>query len=490
MVDPKPKEGGGWLTRRSTLLIAGGVLTLLSDMPGSAGAFAWIMPVPFLVYLTLYRGAKNTAWLFLALVVGSILTLAKTLSPPIVFSVAFSILSGTVTAVRYLVVYVLWATVRRRSAVWVSVLAFPAIVVTMEFLQAYLTPLGVWGDLVNTQLYNLPLLQSASLFGGFAISALMAWAAVLVWAMVTDGGIRTHVRGATAFLVVFAAVMVFGDLRLGTVSAGRQVRTAAITSTYRFTGAFPAPDDPVVARTTDTLLARTRAAAGAGAELVVWGEGSTLVSQDGESAFLDRVSSLARDERIDIVPAYAALPGDGTGPAHPFRNTLTWVTADGAVAETYLKHHPIPGEGSVPGTDPLGTVSFGGARVAGAICYDYDFPAVSMGHAHLGADLVVLPGLDWRGMLRRHTLMARIRAIEGGFSILRPANGATSMAFDQYGRIRASMTDFGNNNKTMMASVPLHRVPTLYSRIGNAFAYAAILAVLFCFGTVFTRRSR
>jgi len=64
------------------------------------------------------------------------------------------------------------------------------------------------------------------------------------------------------------------------------------------------------------------------------------------------------------------------------------------------------------------------------------------------------------------------------------------MAFDQYGRIRASMTDFGNNNKTMMASVPLHRVPTLYSRIGNAFAYAAILAVLFCFGTVFTRRSR
>ena len=105
----------------------------------------------------------------------------------------------------------------------------------------------------------------------------------------------------------------------------------------------------------------------AGAELVVWGEGSTLVSQDGESAFLDRVSSLARDERIDIVPAYAALPGDGTGPAHPFRNTLTWVTADGAVAETYLKHHPIPGEGSVPGTDPLGTVSFGGARVAGAI---------------------------------------------------------------------------------------------------------------------------
>jgi apolipoprotein N-acyltransferase len=106
---------------------------------------------------------------------------------------------------------------------------------------------------------------------------------------------------------------------------------------------------------------------------------------------------------------------------------------------------------------------------------------MALTQARLGAEMIVLPGLDWRGMLRRHTLMSRIRAIEGGFSLLRPANGATSMGFDNYGQIRAAMPDFGNNDKILLASLPVERINTLYTRIGNTLAYIAVLALLFSF---------
>ncbi len=117
--------------------------------------------------------------------------------------------------------------------------------------------------------------------------------------------------------------------------------------------------------------------------------------------------------------------------------------------------------------------------MAGAICYDYDFPQMALTHSILGADLVVVPGMDWRGLPIRHTLMARIRAIEGGFSLLRSANEATSMGFNNYGQIRAAMSDFGNNDKILLASLPIGKINTLYSRIGNLIAYIAISALLF-----------
>lgn len=65
---------------------------------------------------------------------------------------------------------------------------------------------------------------------------------------------------------------------------------------------------------------------------------------------------------------------------------------------TYQKHHPVPGEPSIRGTEPLRVLARPYGRVGGAICYDYDFPALAREHARLGADLVVVPSSDWRGI--------------------------------------------------------------------------------------------
>jgi len=150
------------------------------------------------------------------------------------------------------------------------------------------------------------------------------------------------------------------------------------------------------------------------------------------------------------------------------------------VLDTYQKHHPVPGEPSIRGTGAIRVLDRPYAKVGGAICYDYDFPALAREHARQGAELVVLPSSDWKGIDPVHTKMARIRAIEGGFSIVRAARWAASGAFDAYGRIHAWMPTT-QDDFVMMATVPIGRQPTLYPTCGNV---AVVLAGAYLLGVL------
>ncbi len=464
---------GTYLMCRTSLLALGLALTFFSDMRGSAEVVAWFMPVPFLIYATRYRKPKDRLWLLLVLVAASMLVLAKSASTPLLVSLGFSVMAGTVIGLHWFLTYIIWERIRRRTCERSGILAFPVVAVSFEYLQAFFTPFGDWGALANTQISNLPLLQTASLVGFLGISALMAWFSVLVASVLLKGSFSGLKVRLAVFGVVFLLLNVWGDLRLDQIPDGRYARLSAITNDFVFTGTIPDPDSPVVARTTDMMVANTQNAARQGAELAVWGEASTVVSQDGEKTLLDRLRGVAMSEQIAIVAAYIVkLP---TGSRHGQENKFIWIDADGTIVETYLKHHPVPFEGSEPGIAPLRTVATPFGNIGGAICYDFDFPRGALSFARVDADLVVLPGLDWRGMFRRHSLMVRMRAIEGGFPVLRAGNEATSMAFDDRGRILASLPSFGPNDRQMSAYMPIGHNVTLYSRIGNSFAYLALL---------------
>jgi apolipoprotein N-acyltransferase len=468
-----------FFSSRSTLLIVGFLLILLSNMRGSAGIFAWFMPVPFLLYVVLYHGVKNHLCLLLSLLAGSILSFMKAASDPFIDPVLFSIMIGIVIALRYYLAFLLWSYIRRWAGDLISLIAFPAIIVSLEYVQAFYLPFGDWGSLANTQLYNLPLLQTASLFGFLGISAIISWAAVLCASIILRGSFVSSRIRLSIFILILTALYVYGDLRLNKVPEGKHILAAAIMVDTEFTGVLPKPESPEVMQTTDTLIEKTRIAANRGASIVVWGEISTVISEKGEGRFLEKLSAVAKRYDIAIVAAYAVPAPKDEKEDYNFINKFTWINENGEIAETYLKHHPVPGEGSEKGVKPLKVIHTEFGKMTGAICYDYDFPQMALSQARLGADIVVVPGQDWRGMLMQHTLMARIRAIEGGFSVLRSANEATSMGFNHYGQIRAAMSDFGNNDRILIASLPVGQIKTLYSMIGNLVAYIAIAALLF-----------
>ncbi|HVJ22078.1 MAG TPA: nitrilase-related carbon-nitrogen hydrolase, partial [Polyangiaceae bacterium] len=168
--------------------------------------------------------------------------------------------------------------------------------------------------------------------------------------------------------------------------------------------------------------------------------------------------------QIDLVLAYALV--QHRAPLL-FDNKYLFITDAGEIVDEYRKHHPVPGEPSIRGDEPLRVIERPYGRVAGAICYDYDFPAMAREHARLGAELVVIPASDWRGIDPVHTLMSRVRAIEGGFALVRSARWAASGAFDARGRIRGWMSMTEPNERVDVVSVPVGREPTLYAACGD-----------------------
>ena len=89
------------------------------------------------------------------------------------------------------------------------------------------------------------------------------------------------------------------------------------------------------------------------------------------------------------------------------------------MVDEYFKFHPVPNEPAIKGDKYAKVIDVGYAKVSGAICYDFDFPLLGQELSHKKVDIAVVPSSDWRGIDPIYGLQAMVRAIEGGYSLLR-----------------------------------------------------------------------
>ena len=131
------------------------------------------------------------------------------------------------------------------------------------------------------------------------------------------------------------------------------------------------------------------------------------------------------------------------------------------------------------GKSPLKVVDIKGSKIGAAICYDYDFPYLAKGYGELGADILIIPSSDWRGIDPVHTEMAAFRAVEQGHSVLRSTRFGLSAAITPYGEMVSQMSSFDKNDKIMYATLSTKRVTTLYAIIKDVIVYLSFGFLLF-----------
>lgn len=451
------------------LSLAGVVLTFLAGHRAGVALLAWVAPVPLALAATRLRGWRGRLVLLAVCAAALSLQALKMVTPPL--AAPFALLFGVPLGALLWLVLVLWDALRRRAGAAWSIPAFAALTALGDVLGFAASPAGHWAASAVTQSENLPLLQLASVGGLGLVGLVMALpigAAAAVLA--APAGARPW-RAAVAAAAVAAGAHAWGALRLDDASAVPTVRVAAVTVD------FPAPLRSMedLKGSEDVLFARSELAADRGAQLVVWNEVATLVEPGGEAALLARGADLARRRGVDLVLAYGVVVSRA-----PFTidNAYVWLGAEGETLERYRKHALPPGEPSLRGEGPPRVHDRPWGRAAGAICYDYDFPALARAHARGGAAVVALPSSDWRGIDPLHAQLARVRAIEGGMSVVRAARASTSMAFDPYGRVRASLSAWERNERVMLATVPAARVRTAYASLGDGPAVLLALALL------------
>ncbi len=441
-------------------LAAGAVITVGTGPRWNIPALGWLAPVPYLLFARRAQGWRAWIAMFGVMLTGACLQVIAFATPPVPvlgvigFAPPLAIIWFASTAMAELV--------RRRVGEATGMFAFTAMTAVMSWLGFGVTELGAWMSPSTTQVTELGFLQLAALGGLAGLGFVMAWFAAVTAMLLGASRDSWSVRPALALAGVLVIGLAWAAFRIDEPAATRTVTVGAITTDLGM-GEKGLPSAGQLAANTDQLFERTRVAARRGARLVVWNEVATVVMPAEEAAFVARGQSIARELGIDLVLAYAVLES-----ADPILldNKYLFISDAGAILDEYQKHHPVPGEPSIRGTGPLRVLERPYAKVAAAICYDYDFPAMAREHAAAGAELVVLPSSDWRGIDPVHTQMARVRAIEGGFSLVRSVRWAASGAFDAKGRTYAWMPTT-QHDFVMMATVPVEHVTTFYAQTGE-----------------------
>src|SRR3954447_13077376 len=258
------------------------------------------------------------------------------------------------------------------------------------------------------------------------------------------------------------------------------------------------------ARNLETADRLTRAAAAAGASLVLLPEKWSVLGTPEETAAgaepfdgpaLRWASATARELGIDLVAGSIAerVPGQEKG-----SNTSVHVGPDGDVRATYRKMHMFDvqvggrayreSEHEQPGDDIVLTSTADGVEVGMTVCYDLRFPELYRILAVRGARVLTVPAAFTLATTREHwEVLLRARAIEDQCFVVAAnqvgehapgiRSGGRSMIVDPWGVVLAQAPDA---ECVVVADLDLERqadirakVPSLANRRPEAYRWPA-----------------
>ena len=381
---------------------------------------------------------------------------------------------------------------------WTRVFVFPLAFTSVDWLMSLSAIINSTGSFAYSQYDSLALMQILSITGMWGITFLLTWFASTVNALWERGFDWRPVRGLVGvFAGVLAAILLLGSVRLNFFPpSSASIEAATITlddsvsqqvgkgidwlTFNQSSDAERAAARPQFEASVGQLLARTETALRSGAKLVAWQEGAGTVLEEDEPSTLNRVAALAKEYDADVEISLGVLTR--TTSQHFLLNQSILVDNTGAVRWKYKKTYlVIPDEWyvAVPGDGKLQVADTSEGRLSTAICNDLHFPTLLRQAGEKDADILIAPYNDVIPFGQSDSVTAIFRAIENGVSLLRPAGRGTSMIVDYEGRILASQNYFTNKDGIMMTTIPTRGVRTIYSRIGDAFAYLCVAGLVF-----------
>lgn len=370
-----------------------------------------------------------------------------------------------------------------RGKSWQAAIVFPAFWVSVEFAVAMLSVHGTFGNLSYSQMNFLPILQIASVTGIWGISFCILLFASTIAALLHPGPASAKIPLAVGAAIFLVCVFAFGFWRLATTPKNSPVVKVALIasdSPENINADTPAGAQLIFQRYADQM----KPLAAQGVQLFVLPEHSgpiTDASQANADAFF---SQLARETN-----AYIAIGIDRITPTVAWNQQRLYSPQDGLVA-SYNKHHLLPHwEDRFAPDVKRAVVTEPSGKWGLEICKDMDFPQLSHQYSQDGVGLLVVPAWDFVDDGWLHGRMAILRGVESGFSIARSAKLGILTATDDRGRVLAERNTVGPSFATAIAAIPVRHDATLYSRLGNWFAWLCVFLLLLALLTTMKSRS-
>lgn len=506
------------------LAAASGLLLAFSFPSVGHPALAWAALAPLL--LSLQRSTVRQAFT-LGLVTGVIYftgTLYWITRVMAVYGGLAPVVAGLVNAllIAYLALFpAVFAMVMSRMSSGLgprSLAAAPFVWVATELGRTHIMTGFPWVLLGYSQTSVLPVAQFASVFGVYGLSALVASvSAALAYAAargmtsrrgaVRVPGVMVAYRPLIGTIALVVAIGIWGTARMRDGALTREGEPVIVGLVQGNVDQADKWDERRAGGIFREYLDMTRRAIADGAQVVLWPESSTPFYFEEDRPGAEQVRALARETKTPILVGSDQI--DRSAPQTKYYNSAFLVRPDGATAAVYRKMHLVPFGEYVPLktllffagplVEAVSDFSPGDAAVllpvrghfmSTSICYEVVYPDLVRQMVAGGAELLTTITNDaWFGPTSapyQHFEQASMRAIENGRYLVRAANTGVSGIVDPYGRVRARTAIY--EPAVVVGEARFLRSRTIYSRIGDTFAYAS--AVLTLGVLLFVRRRR
>ena len=419
---------------------------------------------------------------------------------PFIFNLIRSLLLGIVLSLPYIANRL----VQIQYKSFVSTLIFPVSAVAIYYIDSVFGPFkGVIIFYAYSQYGNLPLMQLLSLAGIWTLIFLLSWfSSVVSWLWDHNFQFEKTKKGIVIFLSITISLLIYGGIKVSPYNfdyEGNTVRIAAAVFQNDPEKQNPGIDKMLNERlftpleeTLEKIRCATTEAASSQSEIIVFQEFSLVIPEEEEKDAILAFKEIAKENDIYLCVAYVSMPELLEGEHEEFmgymelsdeeeegRNVALFISNRGEILAEYQKHNLVFGEDTWvlegPGVIPVVETPFG--RIGIAICRDMEFPDYMRQAGKQNADIVLAPSYEAISSLSI-TYAQMLRSIEQGFSFVRPCANGLSIAVDFHGRILSSMNYFTSSHSIMYADVPIKGIRTIYTFIGDLFAWICIF--VFC----------
>ena len=352
-----------------------------------------------------------------------------------------------------------------------------------------------WARLPLGQMNSMLVVRSSALFGSYVVTFTIVAVNFFLALAIERCDFR---KLATVFAVsIFAINLALGTLVTLTYrETGESVTVAAAQGNLSSSEKW---SDGSKQNTMRIYAELTQSAVADGAKMVLWPETALPYKIFKDPEIKTFVTELARSNNVTII--FSAFTEDEESGLS--MNSVIEVKPDGSFGETvYSKQRLVPFGEFVPMREfvtfifpPLANIGMleddlkageGSevidseiGKIGCAICFDSIYESVVLGAVQNDAEIIVISTNDsWfsdSAALDMHNGQARLRAIESGKYVARSANTGISSIIDPLGNVKEELGALERGY--VVSEIAPRETDTLYSYIGNLFAYICLAYV-------------
>ncbi|HEX4849524.1 MAG TPA: nitrilase-related carbon-nitrogen hydrolase, partial [Puia sp.] len=430
----------------------------------------WIAPAP--VLWTSYKSSPSKAFFvaFLAYLVGRLSWLSYLLSviPPllaILFTLLLPLLFGLIVVINRKIILSLKN--------WTAIFAYPALVVSFEYVLFHITGDGTAGSIAYSQANCLPVIQISSVTGILGIVFIVSlFPSALSWSIFAWQKKSPRTAAIVTCIIFIAVVFVFGFMETNGNDLSKTTRTIGLCS---------APESQKYQEWTfntgkgDSLLKdyekEIAELSNKEASIIVLPEKIITVSEAQDSSFRQQLSIIAQRYQVYLIVGYTLTKGKSN-------QNLSWVVSPkGQTIANYQKVNLFEGEAyeGFQRGNSISVFEMDQMRVGTAICKDMDYQSFLRKYGREGIQILFVPAWDFEKDDWLHSRMAILRGVENGFPIARSARMGRLTISNSHGKVLAEASSADGREASVVGRIHISSYKTVYSYWGDWFAVLCLL---------------